>query len=198
MNASFWQILLGMGIYGVVHSILAAHYTKDKFKKWLGDSFVVHYYRLVFNFLGVITFLPVLWLLATQPDIDWYLISSPWDFAAYGIQILALGCAGFTVLQTGAADFLGLSQPLQRYPAQQELNTGGFYKWVRHPLYTFSIIFLLASPSMTQNWAALTIGSILYFYIGAIYEERKLESFFGEAYSEYKKRTPMLIPRLIK
>ena len=111
-----------------------------------------------------------------------------------GLQLLAAGCAGITLLQTGLADFLGINQLTKNNLAQPTLMTGGFYKWVRHPLYTFSIIFLLATPQMTQNWAAFAVGTTLYFYIGAIYEERKLEHFYGDSYAAYKKRTPMLIP----
>lgn len=40
------------------------------------------------------------------------------------------------------------------------------------------------------------IAATVYIVVGAFYEERKLEREFGAAYSEYKSKTPMLIPGL--
>ncbi len=95
---------------------------------------------------------------------------------------------------------MGISQPFKKDSAPPVLRINGFYKWVRHPLYTFSILYFIAAPAMTQNGASFAIGAAFYFYIGAIYEERKLERVFGEAYVNYKKHTPMLIPgvRMLK
>jgi protein-S-isoprenylcysteine O-methyltransferase Ste14 len=36
----------------------------------------------------------------------------------------------------------------------------------------------------------------IYTIVGALYEERKLVKAFGQAYEEYRKHTPMLIPGL--
>lgn len=47
---------------------------------------------------------------------------------------------------------------------------------------------------MPVNRLALNIGLSLYLVIGALYEERKLVLEFGQAYQEYRERTPMLIP----
>jgi len=65
---------------------------------------------------------------------------------------------------------------------------------VRHPLYTAGLIFIWLLTEMTVNRLALNIGLSLYLVIGALYEERKLVLEFGQAYQEYRERTPMLIP----
>jgi protein-S-isoprenylcysteine O-methyltransferase Ste14 len=59
------------------------------------------------------------------------------------------------------------------------------------------MLLLWLSPSVSQNSFALYLGVTLYFIIGAYFEERKLLRDFGEAYAEYKRRTPMLIPGLM-
>ncbi|NOH03709.1 MAG: isoprenylcysteine carboxylmethyltransferase family protein [Chloroflexi bacterium] len=74
--------------------------------------------------------------------------------------------------------------------------TRGLYRLVRHPLYTFSLVFIWLTPVMSQNSLALYTGATLYLLIGAYFEERKLLRDFGEAYAEYKRKTPMLIPGL--
>jgi protein-S-isoprenylcysteine O-methyltransferase Ste14 len=49
---------------------------------------------------------------------------------------------------------------------------------------------------MTRNLLALNVGLTLYLILGAIYEERKLVREFGEQYTRYQERVPMLIPGL--
>jgi protein-S-isoprenylcysteine O-methyltransferase Ste14 len=47
---------------------------------------------------------------------------------------------------------------------------------------------------MSTNTLALVISFSLYFWVGAIFEERKLERYFGDDYKNYKARTPMFVP----
>jgi protein-S-isoprenylcysteine O-methyltransferase Ste14 len=46
----------------------------------------------------------------------------------------------------------------------------------------------------TWNLLAFNLAAALYFVIGAVFEERKLVREFGQAYVEYRQRTPMLVP----
>jgi hypothetical protein len=41
------------------------------------------------------------------------------------------------------------------------------------------------------------LGATIYILIGAYFEEKKLVGEFGDAYTDYKRRTPMLIPGLM-
>ena len=67
---------------------------------------------------------------------------------------------------------------------------------MRHPLYTAGLLFLWLTPGMSLNSLTLYIASSLYILVGAYFEERKLLREFGQAYAEYQKQTPMIIPRL--
>jgi protein-S-isoprenylcysteine O-methyltransferase Ste14 len=48
---------------------------------------------------------------------------------------------------------------------------------------------------MTLNRLALVAGVHVYFWIGSIFEERKLVREFGDAYRDYQHRVPRLLPR---
>ena len=134
-------------------------------------------------------------LMAVLPAKTLYVAPSPWREVMVLGQLLALVLAGVTVLQAGALHFLGLTQLVSKRPAQNSpLNLGGFYKWVRHPLYTFSLLFIWLSPVMTTNTLAAYILFTLYFYFGSIYEERRLVAEFGPAYDDYRRQVPRLIP----
>ena len=68
---------------------------------------------------------------------------------------------------------------------------------VRHPLYTFSLLFLWLTPVMTRNLALLYGALTVYILIGAVFEERKLLRIFGQEYADYRGKTPFIIPYLI-
>ena len=77
------------------------------------------------------------------------------------------------------------------------LVTSGPYRWVRHPLYTFSASLFIAFGMMADNWFIALLG-ILAFMIMAIRtprEEANLIEKFGDDYRVYMKRTGRFLPR---
>jgi protein-S-isoprenylcysteine O-methyltransferase Ste14 len=186
------MILLAFGLYGVIHSLMASLQVKALAAALFGD-FAEKYYRLFYNVFAFVTLLPILALPYVLPNKPWYTIPEPWTYLTLGIQLLVVGLAGISVMQTGLFEFIGFKQMLG-VESKDVLKTKGMYKHLRHPLYTFGMVFLWLSPSMSQNMAALYLAFSLYFIFGAIVEERKLEKVFGQAYREYRAKTPMFIP----
>jgi protein-S-isoprenylcysteine O-methyltransferase Ste14 len=194
---SIFIILFAMALWGVVHSITASHLAKDVFHATFGTGWM-RFYRLGYNAFSVLTFAPILYLAWTLPNQPLYDVPAPWSYLMVGGQALSLLLLFAAFLQTDVLSFVGLSQLFGTgEQAQGPLVTRGLYRAVRHPLYTFSMLLLWLSPSVSQNSFALYLGVTLYFIIGAYFEERKLLRDFGEAYAEYKRRTPMLIPGLM-
>jgi protein-S-isoprenylcysteine O-methyltransferase Ste14 len=74
------------------------------------------------------------------------------------------------------------------------LKIEGPYKIVRHPLYLFTIIFLILRPTMDLFYLVFLIFLIAYFYIGSFYEEKKLVFAFGDQYRKYQESVPRLFP----
>jgi protein-S-isoprenylcysteine O-methyltransferase Ste14 len=98
------------------------------------------------------------------------------------------------VSETGRADFLCRNGRGTREMSAPHLVTGGWYAVVRHPLYLFSILFLVLNPVMTGQWLLLTILSTIYFVIGALIEEKRLVRLFGDEYRRYQREVPFIIP----
>lgn len=185
-----------MFLWGLVHSWLAATRPKTLAKRWFGQA-AERGYRLAYNLFAGITLLPVLALAALLPDRQLYQLPSPWLWAALTVQGLALIALAIGLWQTGVWRFLGVEQLFQPCSNDEaKLVVHGLYRWVRHPLYTAGLAFIWFSPLMTVNLLVLNIGLTGYILIGAWFEERKLRREFGEAYAEYQRRTPMLIPGL--
>jgi protein-S-isoprenylcysteine O-methyltransferase Ste14 len=190
---SIFILLLVLAIWGVVHSFLASRAAKEIFRLKAGS---MDFYRLAYNVFAGISFLPILYLMATLPNRMVYEVPSPWNLVMFGGQQLSLVFLAAAFLQTDALSFVGLRQLFEEEKSGA-LVVHGLYKVVRHPLYTFSLLFLWLSPGVSQNSLTVYIGATLYILIGTYFEERKLLREFGEAYSNYKKSTPMLIPGLM-
>lgn len=191
----FWLIFF-IAIWGVVHSFLASLGFKAFLRRVLGDGFM-KFYRLLYNLFAVVSLAPVLYLMISLPDKTLYQIPAPWSYllrAGQGISVLLLFV---TVLQTDALAFVGLRQLIEA-EEKSNLVTSGFYRFVRHPIYTFSLLILWLSPSVTVNTFVVYIAFTAYFLIGAVFEERKLQREFGQKYASYKAVTPMLVPGLPK
>lgn len=185
-------IMFALAIWGVVHSFLASQLAKDLFHLKSGS---MDFYRLAYNLFAGISFLPVLYLAASLPDRSIYAVPFPWNMVLRLVQGFALVLLLITFLQTDWLSFVGLRQAFG-LKESGELVTDGLYKLTRHPLYTYSLLLVWASPQMTANSLAIYIGVTLYILIGIIFEERKLARTFGDAYTNYRKVTPMLIPWL--
>lgn len=187
-------IFLAFALYGVVHSLLASIPAKDLAYTFFGKA-ADRTYRLFYNIFSFVTLLPILALPFTLLDVELYTIPEPWSFITKGGQILALVLVAYSVFQTGIFKFIGFSQ-LMGINDEEKLNTRGLYRHLRHPLYTFSLVFLWLTPTMTRNLAILYLSFSMYFIIGAVVEERKLVKTFRDEYLEYISKTPMFIPFL--
>ncbi len=197
MTSGFWWILLAMALYGALHSLLAAR----RLKRWAERRWGVgarRHYRLFYSLLAGLTLLPPLALVALLPDAPLYAIPLPWSLLTGLLQLAGLAGLVYAVTQTGALRFVGLDTTLDEGALQRPAPfvERGLYRWVRHPLYTCSLLFLWLTPVMTCNLLALNLGVTAYFIIGSRFEEDKLLDEFGEAYAAYRRRTPAFIPRL--
>jgi protein-S-isoprenylcysteine O-methyltransferase Ste14 len=79
-----------------------------------------------------------------------------------------------------------------------ELVTTGAFAMVRHPLYD-SILLLWAGGTLALLNCVLGAGFVALipaFYLRARAEEALLTRHFGDAYTTYAARVPMLLPRL--
>lgn len=194
LNLSFspWVIPAAALLYGLIHSLVASNGFKHLIYRTLGDG-AKKYYRLLYSIFATVTLLPVLTLPVLIPDQTLYKIPAPFVYATGFIQMISIGLLSFSVLQTGALQFIGLSQIFGRQQ-EDKLYTEGLYRFVRHPLYTFGLLFIWLTPTMTRNLALLYAALTVYILIGAVFEERKLLHTFGAAYQEYREKTPFLIP----
>lgn len=189
---SILTILLSLLLWGLIHSVLASHAFKATLTRALGQT-LMRGYRFFYNVFSLLTFLPILYLVATLPNVPLYSVPAPISYAMILGQGLAALLLVVGVLQTDTLSFVGLRQFFEE-EKPSPLVTRGLYRLVRHPLYTAGLLFLWLSPQVTVNSFTMYVGATIYILIGAYFEERKLLREFGAVYAEYKSKTPMLIP----
>lgn len=76
----------------------------------------------------------------------------------------------------------------------------GMYRWVRHPLYASLILMFYGACLVFRNIAALlavTVVFVPFMYYRALQEERLLTQIFSQ-YGEYRRKTGMFLPRILK
>jgi protein-S-isoprenylcysteine O-methyltransferase Ste14 len=185
-------LILSVAVWGVVHSWMASLKFKDALRRLLGNK-GMKFYRLFYNLFSVISIAPVFYLMLALPDKDLYQVPTPWGVMMLAGQGLAMLLLIVAVLQTDVFAFVGLRQLFQEEQPGR-LVTRGFFRMVRHPLYTFGLLALWLSPSMSLNAFIVYLALTLYILVGIYFEERKLLREFGQAYADYQSVTPMLIP----
>ncbi|NWG33561.1 MAG: isoprenylcysteine carboxylmethyltransferase family protein [Chloroflexi bacterium] len=187
-------LIFAVVLWGVIHSFTASLGFKNFLRRTLGDGFM-RGYRLLYNLFSAVSLTPILYLMLILPDRDLYQVPSPWNALMFTGQALSTILLGVAVLQTDPLSFVGLRQLFEQ-ETPGGLVTGGFYRYMRHPLYTFGLLILWLSPRVTLNSFIVYLSLTAYILIGAYFEERKLLREFGQAYADYKAATPMLLPRL--
>jgi protein-S-isoprenylcysteine O-methyltransferase Ste14 len=187
----FW-LILAVALWGIVHSLLASTGIKDLFRRRFGNGFM-KFYRLFYNLFSVVSILPILYLMLTLPDDALYQVPAPFNYVMRVGQVISVVLLLVAAFQTDLLSLAGLRQLFEEEKTGK-LITGGLYRFVRHPLYTFALLILWLSPNMSVNTFVVYLALTLYILIGIYFEERKLLREFGQEYAEYRSRTPMLIP----
>jgi protein-S-isoprenylcysteine O-methyltransferase Ste14 len=155
------------------------------------------YYRLFYNLFAAVT---LVLILLYQISFTSPLIFIPnlitriagITIIALGAWIMAICIAKYFKQESG---FLWLNP--EASTGKTELYIGGIHQFVRHPLYLGTLVFIwglfIIFPSVV-NLVAVCIITI-YTLIAIRFEEQKLIAEFGNAYREYKKQVPMIIPK---
>ena len=193
-------ILLLFSGFGLIHSFLASIKVKRLLIKYTGNF--IAFYRFFYVLFSLLTFY-LIYILSPNSHIKVYDIHYPYDFVILIPQFLSIAGFIWTLKYFCVREFLGINQILRWYHKNYDLNDldeqltliiKGPYRVCRHPLYFFSIIFLLFRPEMDLTYLTFLVCIIAYFYSGSLYEEKKLIGKFGSEYKNYQAAVPRIFP----
>ncbi len=118
----------------------------------------------------------------------------PWmRFGGAGLCVAAIGLFVWMFKHLGA----NVTATAQTRPDAQLVTTGP-YRWIRHPMYAFGLIWFLAIVVLTASWfiAITGAGGFTFLLIRCRREEANLIEKFGDEYRAYMCRTGRFFPRL--
>lgn len=191
-------------LFALPHTWLASLKFKRALARQIGSK--IAFYRLFYNLTSFLSF-AVFYAIAPKPDVIIYDLQYPYDIITFALQVLSL--VGFFRAghQMNLKEFIGVSQVSNYLKGKYDINDldekptfkiEGAYKFVRHPIYLFSIMFLGLRPQMDLFYLVMFFCIVVYFYVGSLYEEKKLVELFGDDYREYQKNVPRIFPVKIK
>lgn len=140
--------------YAALHSLLATDAAKRRAARHLGSA-----YARVYVVVSTALLVPLFWL--PRPPGTLCSVEIPLRWLLRFIQ--AVGVTGFiwTLRHFANGTFLGLDQIRTGATGPEDepsgLATDGPFGWCRHPLYLFSTIALVASPTMSTFLATFTV-----------------------------------------
>ncbi len=106
---------------------------------------------------------------------------------------------GLSLLLVGIFLWLYGVRQIKKYLKSDELYTEGFYAYIRHPLYSIILIFIVPALVILVR---LILGLLLIPLLSIIFhftikiEESRLIAKFGQKYIKYMKKTKRLIPKI--
>lgn len=190
---SVWIFACFVGLYFLLHSLLAA----NKVKAALIRSLIPEkLYRIFYNVLAAGLLIPLVWCYFLVEKRT--LINAGW-LVWPGLLLILAGCAwGWKSIQAyDMNEFLGTLYLKRKQPAApSKLVVRGVNAIVRHPLYLGTLWIIWGGFLCFPNNVALSVAllSTTYIFIGIKLEEKKLEQQFGADYRSYQKEVPMLFP----
>jgi len=108
--------------------------------------------------------------------------------------------AGVLVLVTGILLWIAASLNLDKAVKENKIAVSGPYKIIRHPIYT-SIYVLstgLGLMFFAWLWFIVMTAFIPLWYIECLNEEKEMIKLHGQEYIDYRKRTGMFLPGVLK
>src|SRR6476469_3469108 len=196
--STLWAVAVDVSLlllFAVQHSVMARRAVKARLRRLVPVELERTTYVLATNLC--LALLLALW--------------QPWDEQIWRVDgapatvLWALCGAGWVlaIAATFAVDhleLLGLRQagwaPARDAALTSDLQVGGLYAVVRHPLMTGMLLAFWATPQMGASHLLFALGSTGYIAVGIRFEERDLRATFGASYDAYAARVPALLPRL--
>lgn len=183
-----------LSVFAIQHSVMARRGFKQRWTR------IVSWYieRSTFVLAATLALALVLWQWRPIPNVAWDLHGT-----LGGSVLNVLFWIGWTILFLSTFlinhfELFGLQQ-VWAYARGSEFHHVTFrapflYRWVRHPLYLGFIIAFWSAPVMTVGHLLFSAASTGYILVGIYFEERDLIHAHGNAYLEYRRQVPMLIP----
>ena len=192
-----WSLLVNavlLAVFAIQHSVMA----RPGFKRWWTQFVPEPIERSTYVLLSSLAL--VLLFLEWQPlqTVIWDVRNPAGSLVFWGLYGLGWLIVLTSTFLINHFDLFGLRQVYLNLRSEKyshlSFKTVGLYKLVRHPIMLGFVIAFWATPRMTLGHLAFATATTIYILIALQLEERDLVTYHGDAYDQYKRRVPMLLP----
>jgi len=184
-----------LGAFAIPHSVMA----RPAFKRWWTRIIPASCERSTYVLISSLLLILVFWQWRPIVSTVWRVEGWP---AATLTAMFGLGwlIAMASTFQIDHFELFGLRQVFDALRGaanrMQAFKTPLLYRLVRHPLMLGLLLAFWATPHMTAGHLLFAVMNTAYILVGVRLEERDLVAEFGASYELYRRRVPMLMPRL--
>jgi protein-S-isoprenylcysteine O-methyltransferase Ste14 len=184
-----------LAAFAIPHSVMA----RPAFKRWWTRIIPASCERSTYVLVSSLLLILVFWQWRPIPATVWRVEGWP------AAMLTAIFWAGWLIamastFQIDHFELFGLRQGFDALRGVanrvEAFRAPLLYRLVRHPLMFGLLLAYWATPHMTAGHLLFAIANTAYILVGVRLEERDLVATFGATYELYRRRVPMLLPRL--
>jgi methanethiol S-methyltransferase len=184
-----------LGLFAIQHSVMA----RPAFKRWWTRIVPASCERSTYVLISSLLLVLIFWQWRPITTTIWYVEGVP------ALGITAVFWSGWVIalastFQIDHFELFGLRQAVDTLRGAadrvQAFRTPLLYRLVRHPLMLGLLLAFWATPHMTAGHLLFAVLNTAYVLVGVRLEESDLVATFGASYEQYRRRVPMLLPRL--
>ncbi len=183
-----------LSLFAIQHTIMA----RPAFKRWWTRIVPAPLERTIFVAATVAILIGMVIQWRPLPGTLWQ-VEGIEALAIHVVFWIGWGMVLFSTFLIDHFDLFGVKQVLAhaagRPIVQPRFQERSLYRYTRHPLMLGFLLAFWATPHMT--WGHLLFAGVTtaYILVALVIEERTLVELHGEAYEDYRRRVPKLIPR---
>jgi protein-S-isoprenylcysteine O-methyltransferase Ste14 len=178
-----------LAVIGVYHRIKAAQ-SAEKISRRKEGAFIM----IVLRLFGFSMWLAIILYMINPQWMAWSSLPLDpqvrWIGAALGAIAIPLLYWMFASLGKNITDTVEIRK-------EHKMVTDGPYRYIRHPMYLFSLIYMCGMSMAAANWFILASGCItlMMLVFRTPIEEAELIEKFGDQYRNYMKSTGLFFPK---
>ena len=184
-------------IFFIQHSAMI----RQRFHQWLSHLVRPAYHGALYTITSGIILLGVMlfWQKSAYQVVEFHGVIR---WLLHAIFFVSLGIFYWGIYSLDQFDGLGVAPIWHElrgtHPRPKSFTVRGVYRRVRHPLYFSCLLLIWSCPDITADRLLFNILWTIWIVLGIVFEERDLVASFGEAYRDYQRNVPMLIPYHIR